>query len=330
MTPPPDIPRSVIEPTTVVLTEDDRHVVRALAEALSGDPGALIDTPEWVAAARDLSCTLPLHLREAIRRFQRDPGEEGVLVVSGLPVDADRLPPTPSESGSVERHPTTSTASIALTALQLGDITAFRQEKGGALVQNIVPVPGREDFQGNEGSAPLKMHIENGFHPHRPDYVSLLCLRNDHEDVAALRTASIRRALPLVSDRSREVLAQQRFITHPPRSFGDSAGPAEPASVLSGHPDDPDVQVDFACTEPLDEEAKQALAELDHAFDRSARTFTLRTGDLAIVDNRITLHGRTAFRARYDGRDRWLHRVSVHVDSRRTRPVRSLDGDVLG
>ena len=48
-----------------------------------------------------------------------------------------------------------------------------------------------------------------------------------------------------------------------------------------------------------------------------------------MVDNRVTVHGRTAFRPRYDGRDRWLQRTFVAADLRRSREYRPGDGYVL-
>jgi L-asparagine oxygenase len=41
------------------------------------------------------------------------------------------------------------------------------------------------------------------------------------------------------------------------------------------------------------------------------------------------VHGRVAFTPRYDGYDRWLHRVFVHLDHRRSRPARPANGAVL-
>jgi len=314
---------------TVELTEDDRLTIRRLTTELTANPLALINSPEWVRRATELSCELPLGLREALRLFRRRPGADAVLLVRGLPVDETDLPPTPNVPGSVERHPTTPAAALALTSLQLGDVTAFRQEKGGALVQNVVPVPGQEDFQGNAGSAALTMHVENAFHTHRPDYVALLCLRNDHDDMAGLRTSSIRNALALLPPETRTVLSEPRFVTDAPPSFGDSVPSAKPSALLKGCPDDPDIVVDFHATQPQDEAAAAAFRALGDALDQVSRTYVLRTGELAIVDNRLALHGRTAFRPRYDGRDRWLQRTYVHLDPRRTRPFREADGDVL-
>lgn len=316
-------------PITVLLTDEERQAVRDLTSSLSADPDARIDTREWVRQARELSCELPLTLRVALRRFRRAPGPEGVLLLRGLPVDESELPTTPAVPGSVERHPSTYAAALVLVGMQVGDVTAFRSEKSGALVQNVVPVPGQEDFQGNAGSVALNMHIENGFHEHRPDYVSLLCLRNDHDNIAGLRTSSIRRALPLLSNETRAILFEPRFVTHAPASFGDYITVTPERPILEGDMEDPDVQIDFSTTVGLDARASEAIAELGAAFARVERTFILRPGDLAVVDNRLAMHGRTAFRPRYDGRDRWLLRTSLHIDPRRTRPARPSDGDVL-
>ncbi|WP_374776248.1 TauD/TfdA family dioxygenase [Streptomyces sp. NBC_01310] len=55
----------------------------------------------------------------------------------------------------------------------------------------------------------------------------------------------------------------------------------------------------------------------------------LQPGELAFVDNRVAVHGRTSFRPRYDGRDRWLHRTFVHLDNRRTTGYRGNSGFML-
>jgi L-asparagine oxygenase len=316
------------EVLSLSLSDHDRTVVGALTDELTADPDALIDENRWLARARELSCHLPPALREVVRRFRRDSGDEGVLLVRGMPLGPVPLPATPSARDSVQRRPSHPAVAHVLTSMQLGELIAFRNEKGGALVQDVVPVPGREDVQGNAGSVALKMHTENAFHPGRPDYVSLMCLRADHDNVAALRTSSVRRALELLPRRTREILAEPRFVTHAPPSFGEGA-PAQGTPVLAGDPADPDLRVDFAATDPLDVPAADALEDLGRALDEARRTFPLQPGDLAVVDNRIAVHGRTSFRPRYDGLDRWLQRTYVQLDLRRSRPARPGDGNVL-
>ncbi|MGH3623285.1 MAG: TauD/TfdA family dioxygenase [Sciscionella sp.] len=290
-----------------------------------------VDDPGWVAAAREGWEALPLSLRRAVRQFRRDSGPHGCLLLRGIPLGAaDTIPPTPMVAGSVQRTPAAAAAALVMIACGLGDPVAFQAEKSGALVQDVVPVPGREKFQGNAGSVLLSFHNENAFHLHRPDFLMLLCLRADHERVAQLTTACIRTVLPLLSEDAREALFSDEFVTEPPPSFA-SGGATSPHPVLFGAQDDPDIRVDIAATTPLTPRAKAGLAELDKLFTDTACSCSgkLNPGDLAIVDNRVTVHGRSAFTPRYDGADRWLQRTFVAADLRRSRNHRPQDGYVL-
>ncbi len=49
----------------------------------------------------------------------------------------------------------------------------------------------------------------------------------------------------------------------------------------------------------------------------------LEPGDLLIIDNYRAVNGRKPFQARYDGRDRWLKRIGVTRDLRKSRAARS-------
>lgn len=128
---------------------------------------------------------------------------------------------------------------------------------------------------------------------------------------------------------TRTVLASPLFLTKPPPSFGEITSEKTAHPVLLGDLEDPNLIVDFAATLPLNDMAKVAMMELREAFIQTMNTFQLRVGDLAIVDNRIAVHGRTSFVPRYDGTDRWLQRVYGHLDNRRSRVNRTGGGSVL-
>ncbi|EHR60654.1 TauD/TfdA family dioxygenase [Saccharomonospora cyanea] len=313
--------------TTFVLTDDENRQARATTEQLTQVEPRLVDAPDWLHACRGSSAELPSRLRRRLAEFRNDPGDHGSLLVRNLPVVVDR--PTPADPGSVERDATTGAALIGMVSMQLGDLIAYRNEKSGALVQNVVPVPGQEAQQSNAGSTRLEMHIENAFHPHRPDYVGLLCVRSDHERVAGLQIACVRRAVDTLPGDVRTVLGEPRFVTDAPPSFGGGSAAAPRHAVLTGHPDDPDIRVDFHATHGCDVPAKDALEILRDALTAVTETLVLEPGDLALVDNRVALHGRTLFTPRYDGEDRWLYRTFVHLDHRRSRAFRSRDGHVL-
>nr|WTB09067.1 TauD/TfdA family dioxygenase [Streptomyces antimycoticus] len=317
---------TTLEKESIHLDLPERQEVKRLAEKLTETAPGLLDEPNWLATARDLSCVIPVALRTALRNFSADSGQAGAIQIHGLPVGP--LPPTPARRESVERSTTLPASVLVLCAMVLGEVVAFEAEKRGALVQNVVPVPGEEQVQSNAGSVDLEMHIENAFHPHRPDFVALFCLRQDLDEEGGLRIASIRRAIGLLSAEQRRILAEPRFRTDPPPSFNGS-GRTAALGILSGAYEDPDARVDFHATTPLDAGAARAMAALREALESVCDTVYFAPGDLAIVDNRVVLHGRTAFSPRYDGHDRWLHRAFIHADSRRSRAVRNGGGHVI-
>jgi L-asparagine oxygenase len=314
--------------TATIQPAEAREIERIALELIPVEHGR-IDDSGWVAAARHAWEELPSSVRRTIREFRRDSGITGALVVQGLPLGPAGVPDTPSVEGSVQRGATVPAAILMMFACGLGDPAAFRPEKSGALVQDVVPVPGKEEFQGNAGSVLLSFHNENAFHPHRPDFVMLSCLRADHDAVAGLRTACIRQVAGLLSAETVKVLSDDQFVTQPPPSFGSSGGDTTPHAVLHGSPDDPDLRVDFEATKPLTAPGADALDELQQLFAEHAHTHYLTPGSLAIVDNRVTVHGRTAFQPRYDGKDRWLQRTFSLADLRASRRHRKDDGHVL-
>jgi alpha-ketoglutarate-dependent taurine dioxygenase len=56
----------------------------------------------------------------------------------------------------------------------------------------------------------------------------------------------------------------------------------------------------------------------------------LEPGDFCFIDNFQAVHGRKPFKARFDGTDRWLRRINVVRDLRKSRDSRlSAAGRVL-
>ncbi|MEU0128128.1 MULTISPECIES: TauD/TfdA family dioxygenase [unclassified Streptomyces] len=316
------------ETSTLELTGEERTALEALAQRLARVEPALVDDQGWRTRVRRESCRVPSRLSSALRGFGHDAGTDGTLTISNLPLSAGELPPTPAVRDSVERAATVPATLAMLLGSELGAVVAYREEKQGALVQNVVPVPALAESQSNAGSVRLEFHTENAFHPHRPDFVGLLCLRPAHEDQVGTQVASVRRALPLIDEQTRAVLHEPRFLTEAPPSFG-SNGLSDPKPVLDGAPEDPDICVDFHATSGLDEGAEKALVQLREALWAVRSDVVLRPGDMIFVDNRLVVHGRVAFSPRYDGNDRWLHRVFVHLDHRRSRGYRPGNGAVL-
>jgi L-asparagine oxygenase len=214
---------------------------------------------------------------------------------------------------------------LLLLTSALGEPIGYQDEKEGFLIHDISPIPGREAAQENAGSVPLEFHTENAFHPHRPDFVCLYCLRTDGGRDVLTITASSRRALPLLTTADIWVLRQPLFHIAMPPSFrrnGDAPVLAGPAPVLSGDEDRPELRFDLFGTRPTSPPAQGAMERLSRALLDVSVGAALEPGQVIIVDNRIAVHGRTGFAPRYDGADRWLQRLFVVHDLRRSLPMR--------
>jgi alpha-ketoglutarate-dependent taurine dioxygenase len=75
---------------------------------------------------------------------------------------------------------------------------------------------------------------------------------------------------------------------------------------------------------PEDDTAAQgALEKLVAIIDTDLRAISLDQGDCVVINNHRAVHGRLPFTAHYDGNDRWLKRINVTNDLRKSRAMRA-------
>lgn len=312
------------------LTNEERSRVETALEGLPPLDVCSLDD-DLITEVELRSGYIPERLVSRLIHFRKNSNENGMLLIRNLPID-HHLPPTPDDGG-ISREKTSYLSEYVLLAqmLHLGEPLGYADEKNGALIQNICPVRGKEDAQENCGSTYLEFHTEDAFHPHRPDFIGLLCLKPDHDHIAATAAASIRRALSIVPSKVQEILRQPLYRIRLSSSFtGDATQTvfSHCLPVLSGDVLEPDLSVDFYGMEALTHSGHVALKTLEKALLKVAVEHRLVTGDLMIVDNRVAAHARTAFQPRHDGQDRWLQRLFVVHDFRRSRASRPRDSHI--
>ncbi|MGW5867831.1 TauD/TfdA family dioxygenase [Streptomyces sp. NPDC055239] len=250
---------------------------------------------------------------------------DGYRVVRGL-FDGFADPgPTPAHWSATD--PDDSAAhdvALALAARLLGRVFGWRDQQDGRMVHNILPSPGCEEMQvGASSTVPLAWHNEDGFHPERADLLLLACVRNP--DNIGTRLAGIRRAR--LAARTVEQLRRPALVIEPDDSYEDEDAVHQervPMATVWDGDDGLCVRYDPSYTRPLTDDPQFAAAydELGAAFEECGFIVPLEPGDLLVVDNDAVVHGRVAFRARYDGTDRWLKRVLVRAP--RVRPAGEL------
>ncbi|MDP9464089.1 MAG: TauD/TfdA family dioxygenase, partial [Actinomycetota bacterium] len=160
----------------------------------------------------------------------------------------------------------------------------------------------------------LMFHTEAAFHPYRPRYLLLLCLRGD--PTAQTTLSSIFEVMPHLPVDVADVLFQPRFRTAVDESYlnGRSNVLSAPLAVLTGDRWRPSMVFDADLMVGIDEVADDALRTLGNATASCHTSVALEAGDLLVVDNAVAVHGRSPFAPRFDGADRWLQRTFVVSD----------------
>jgi L-asparagine oxygenase len=252
----------------------------------------------------------PDRLRRFVKDFADTPPRNGFVLVRGLEID--ELPSTPQthSPGLLSGH--SSTEYLMVVGGLLGSLVGYADEKSGALVHEVHAVRGEESRIENSGAMDFGFHTENVHHPLRPDFLGLLCLRQDHDRLGTTQLSSIREAVDSLSARTVEVLRARQFQSIYPTSFTRGlAGPrpvSEPHPVIFGEAPDLFMRFNVHNTRALDMAGDAALRELSVALSHACHRVLLEPGDLVLINNHVAAHSRSAFTPRYDGRDRWLRR----------------------
>ncbi|MFH8347816.1 TauD/TfdA family dioxygenase [Streptomyces sp. NPDC018045] len=295
---------ALAEQRTYRLSEAETHKLWQLSRLAAGASEAS------ALALSGLLLDLPKSVRTALLEFAESGADSGFLLLRGLTIGDLPDTPTVHHSGALQGHPTDGT--LTLVADLLGSLVGYQDEKAGALIHDVHAVPGEEQRIENSGSVAFDFHTENVHHPLRPDHLGLLCLRQDHEGIAATRVASVREAVRHLTEEQVAILRTPQFHSSYPASF--TRGRTGPVPRSGPHPavfgpyDRPFMRFNSHTTHAADAEATAALKALSEALETVCHDVVLEPGDLVVVDNHVAAHGRSAFVPRYDGRDRWLRR----------------------
>ena len=301
------------------LTAGEVGASRAIVREVASRHGS-VEEADFLDSASTYAQELPRRLRRFLNAFRlRKPS--GVCVISGYPVDDAKIGKTP---GHWRKEPGNSSTMeeevfLNLCGALLGDVIAWSHQRDGLICQDLVPIEGhKEEMLGSGSEQELVWHTEDARYPYRGDYIGLMCLRNP--DAVPTTFASIDE-VRLDPDQV-ELLFEPRFVFRPDPSHPTDTG-REKAPVLFGDPRSPYVRFDpYSMDPPETEEARLAMDYLIRAIDENLTGVALLPGECLFIDNYKAVHGRSSFKARFDGTDRWLKRINIARDLRKSRGVR--------
>ncbi len=325
------------------VTESEAAAMHELANSLATRWDSVED-PAFLQQAAVLAHDLPQRLRRHLHEFKLHEPVSALCLISGLAIDSQKMGPTPRHWKDRQKPSPTHAEEILLMMIGsfLGEAIGWSSQQDGYLVHDILPIPGHENEQLGSGSEQvLWWHTEDAFHPLRGDYIGLLCLRNpDGVATTFANLAEIR-----LSDEDLDLLFSPLYTIRPDESHlpKNQSGnqqvngllektfrrieqmqqKPEKIALLQGDRSSPYLRIDPYFMDPVaDPRAQAALDRLIAAIEASIQEVVLTPGDLCFIDNFKAVHGRRPFKARYDGNDRWMKRLNVTRDLRRSREVR--------
>lgn len=306
------------------------------------------EDPDLLKEAPILAHELPRRIRSFMNEFRLTEPDDALCSLRGYPIDEAKIGPTPvhwkvrpPRSPALEEE-----ILLVLLGSLLGECIGWATQQDGHIVHEIFPIKGNEGEQLGSGSEQLLWwHTEDSFHPYRGDYLGMMCLRNQ-DAVATTFAAVVNFDGHLDADQLR-LLSEPHFTIRPDESHlkknqGEPQAEDETLSasyhriesmnqapekiaLLQGDLKAPYIRIDPYFMDPVEDcpAAQAALDALIAFIDRRLEDQILAQGEICFIDNMRAVHGRKPFKARYDGKDRWLKRINIARDLRKSRPGRS-------
>lgn len=303
----------------LTLTDEEVGTILPLVREVASNHSS-VEEAAFLDSATTYAQELPRRLRAFLNAF-RLTEPLGVCIIAGYPVDDYKIGNTPSHWRKRDGSSTTMEEEVflSLCGALLGDAIAWSHQRDGLICQDLIPIEDhKEKMLGSGSEQELVWHTEDARYSYRGDYIGLMCLRNP--DAVPTTFASIDK-VRLDPDRI-AVLFEPRFVFRPDPSHPTDTE-RETAPVLFGDPTSPYLRFDpYSMDRPETEEARLAMDYLIQAIDESLTGVALMPGECLFIDNYKTVHGRSSFKARFDGTDRWLKRINITRDLRKSRDVR--------
>lgn len=242
----------------------------------------------------------------------------------------DELPETPQGFIPVPDAKGTTIARVAVLAingfLNLETIS-YGSENDGHLFVNIVRIPGEgiyaeksaKNLRGHTDGVSFPFNNENDPQDSRiapsPDIVTLVGLRNPHG--IPTKIIPLRDVLPQLSAQDIEELKKSQYLIASQRTFheGMKATLGKVLTVLGPVLKDvfKNTYVRYShssvATEADVGPAKVAAENFETACEKIAIDLVINPGDICIINNRISLHGRGAIGDEVAGDSRWILRT---------------------
>lgn len=294
---------------------------------------------EFIDNARLYASQLPSRVQQFLHNLKMEPEHTGITVIKGFPYTERRE--TPESWSYIEADSPDIDYFGVMASSCVGYVFGWSTQQAGKLIHDLIPQKNRGSAQTGYGSSSeLLMHTEDSFHEFRAEYVCMFGIRND--GIVPTTLTSIKdleldtdsyntlynKVCPLLPDESHVDKAQLS-------SEADNVIQNEESNIHTfyGAKSNPYICFDPAYTnlEVLDEDFVKAYVDLEKEIAKKVHDLIIEPGDVCIIDNRKVVHGRRAFFPSFDGTERWLKRINITTNLRRSAAHRpALNSRIIG
>lgn len=286
------------------------------------------DMEEFLVSVFPIAARLPKEILAELQAFRNDPRSPGILLIEGWPIDDD-IPDTPTNGRrNLDKRSYISEGNLLSVAKILGEPLGYYDEKDGEIIQNLAPVKREASSTSSESSdIDLGFHTDLDFDKDNPhsywnvtnaDFIALLCLRQDPEKQACTLYADARDICKNLSRSQLELLRRPLFEFGAAYTFTGQAGVDRiwslPTPIIQGPEGSPEITIEMACgVRGVLAEASAVLDDLTAVLKEGefVQSACLELGEMLLINNRKGAHARSAFKARFDGSDRWHQRLYI-------------------
>ncbi|OOF23803.1 hypothetical protein BZJ19_12525 [Salinivibrio proteolyticus] len=226
----------------------------------------------------------------------------GMVKFESLPIDSD-LPPPPVDGKRPKDKSYYSEHLLCGITSALGMcVFSYQNEKDGALVHEIAPIPSLESSKSSNGRDEFMFHTDGAYldRESRPHTLSLMCLVN--EGNVATDISSLQACLNDLTEQDINILTERLFMHRAPETFNVQSGICQ-SSVLDKINGFYEIKVATHSTQGITPQADNALKKLISAMYKHKTVSSWKSGDLVVFNNLRTVHGRGEVKG-----NRWLQR----------------------
>jgi L-asparagine oxygenase len=236
--------------------------------------------------------------------------QTSIGLISNLPID-DVIPQTPLVRFSVDNQSMFSDRVVGLLSVLFGKPYTFDGKTVARHITNLYPIREHRNTQMASSDTELEWHVEDAFHTARPNWIALLCIKEDKNAFTKIARAVDlelpQNTLALLKKKNFQVLADDTY---------DDMTQTALTWIIRGPNTNREIVFDPPYTICKDDKERAILSLLKEAAEKSKQTFALEKGDFIIFNNRKAIHARSEYSPKYDGNDRWLKRALILSDAK--------------